>query len=106
MERQLSGKLNQGEKKNLTKLSTSIDLYHQIAKYDFKQIQFPNENITIDESIIETLVQHHKSEFKSNEWQKICWFEHHFSKSVNYVSREYEEIVSPKYTVTCNSHRM
>ena len=74
MERQLSGKLNQGEKKNSTKLSTSLDLYHQRAKCDFKQIQFPNENITIDESIIiiETLVQQHKLEFQQTSGKKFA----------------------------------
>lgn len=46
---------------------TSFDLYQKIAKFDFKQSQFPNENIKIEESILETLVEHHKSSFTSLE---------------------------------------
>ena len=79
-------------------MSTSLDLYRQIAKFDFRQIYFPNEEIKFDDLNIGTLVVEHKGEFSTSKWQKICWFENYFSKWDSYISREYEDIISLKYS--------
>jgi hypothetical protein len=70
-----------------TAVPSSLDLYGLIAKTKLFSIDFPLQNIEIDESKIETLVIEHKDHF-TQEW--------HFSKSYDFELYEYENLIDLK----------
>ena len=78
---------------------SSFSLYKLIAKTKLLDSEFLFSKCVHDESRILTLVIDHRSLFSENEWLKICWFELHFSKSVErkFQDLEFNEVIKLTY---------
>ena len=78
---------------------SSFELYKLIAKEKFHDSNFLFSESVYDENNILTLVAEHKFMFTKEEWLKICWFEHHFSRSVElkFQNLAFDELIRLKY---------
>ena len=78
---------------------SSFNLYKLIAKTKFHDSEIIFSRCAFEESNILTLVADHKSLFTEYEWLKICWFEYHFSKSVEWKFQDlnYDDVIKLKY---------
>ena len=77
--------------------SSSLELYKVIAKTQFyNNSPFPFGDLQVEESSIPTLITEHKCHFTTEEWAKVCLFEKHFSKTVDFLSVDYEEVINLK----------
>ena len=78
---------------------SSYNLYKLIAKTKFHDVGHLFSRCEFKENDILTLVKDHKETFTENEWHKICWFEHHFSKSVElkFHDLDYADLIRLKY---------
>lgn len=81
-------------------VNSSFDIYKLIAKTKFQNLDVLFENTSIDETNIKTLIAEHKPCFTAPAWKKICWFETHFSKTLEQTDKElgFEEILRLKYS--------
>ena len=82
-------------------IDSSLDIYRLIAKTKFYSIDIDhirnNATHDTDQNDIPSLVKEHKGNFTKEEWDKIIWFEHHFSKTQDVMKESYDEIVKLKY---------
>lgn len=78
---------------------SSLSLYKLIAKTKFIDAELLFSKCVLDERRILTLVIDHKPLFTEKEWLSICWFEHHFSKSVErkFQDLQYDDVIKLKY---------
>ena len=78
------------------------EVYSAIAETHFHKTlleQFVNDRIAIPHnSYIPTLVSEYQSDFSDIEWKRICMFEWHFSRTVNWSNYAYAELVNAKWT--------
>ena len=89
-------------------LDSTLDLYHRIAKFSFRNIPELQTHIhnhfNIDESTIPTLVVDHKDLFSEQHWKKVLLFEWNFFMSYG-SDYNYEELVQKKneffYNLEC-----
>ena len=80
-------------------VSSCHDLYKLIAKTKFQNVDAAAlQSSAVNEEEIDSLITDHKPNFTKEEWAKIVWFERHFSKTVDCISSDYEDIVSLKYS--------
>ena len=78
-------------------VNSLLDIYKLIAKTKFPNLNLLFNKVIFDESNIITLVPEHKVEFTAEEWRKICWFEKHFSNTLDSFDIEYDEIIRLKF---------
>ena len=78
---------------------SSFNLYKLIAKTKFHNSEILFSRCVLDENDILTLVVDHKSLFTEKEWLQLCWFEHHFSKCVEFKFQDlsYDAVIKLKY---------
>lgn len=97
--KQVEQELLYGKTDENSYISSSLDLYQLISKTKFHDTSILFNSLHVDECNIQTLVIEHKIHFNPDEWRKICWFEKHFSKSVELIIHEldFEEVLRLKY---------
>lgn len=83
-------------------LRSSLELYKLIAKTEFGNVGAVFQQTVFDCAVIRTLVQDHVQLFTEDEWKKIIWFEHHFSKEVSGDEHSYEELLKLKWAKYSN----
>ena len=75
-----------------------MGIYRLIAKTKFNNIDIDNpQNSETDDTEIPSLLKEHKGNFTNDDWFKIVWFEHHFSKTQDFMEKSYDDIVKLKY---------
>ena len=52
----------------------------------------------VDETEIGSFIIDHRPDFSSEEWAESVWFENSFSKTVDCITSDYEDVVSLKYS--------
>jgi hypothetical protein len=81
-------------------LLSQKEIYSAIAERKFHKTlleQYVNEIGIPQNSNIPTLVSEYKSDYSEVEWKRICLFEWHFSRTVNWSNYAYAELVNAKW---------
>lgn len=86
-------------KETLLPVESSYELYKQLSQEKILENESVLSDIKFDDQCIDTLIVDHKKHFTDKEWQKICWFETHFSKLCDddWSKIEFNEIVRQKH---------
>ena len=78
-------------------VNSSLDIYKLVVNTKFPNLDLLFDKVKIDEANISTLVPEFKEQFTEDQWQKICWFENHFSKTWDNSNVDFEEIIRRKF---------